>query len=83
MIGFNNVRNFQNQSVTKINEFAHQDFLNFNFTCDLYKTLRRGPHQNVISFSLYGKLDGYYSRLDNITKQISKLYENKWTIRIY
>ena len=32
-------------------------------TCALYKTLRRGKHQKVISFSLYGKDKFYYNRL--------------------
>ena len=77
------LRNFQNQTIVKINEFTLKDFHNFNFTCDLYKTLRHGPHQNVISFSLYGKENGYYYRLNHIAEQISKFYENKWSIRIY
>lgn len=51
-------------------------------TCDLYSSLRRGPNQKIISFSLYGKNQFYYIFLKTLVKSIYKLYPD-WFIRIY
>lgn len=50
-------------------------------TCNLYNTLRRGPHQKVIGYSLYGKNPRYYNELKKIVKQAKKQYPD-WIIRI-
>jgi hypothetical protein len=63
-----------------------EKFNNLNQTCDLFKVLKRGLSQNVISFSLYGRNEFYYRRLRNLTKQIKSLYSNyptKWSMRVY
>lgn len=54
----------------------------FSFSCDLYKTLRRGKKQNIISYSLYGKNKRYYNLIKQIIKLSKNLYPN-WIIRIY
>jgi hypothetical protein len=50
--------------------------------CDLYKVLRRGNGQKVLSYSLYGSDPLYYSHIKEISKQVTKYYPG-WTIRIY
>ncbi|CAF0887610.1 unnamed protein product, partial [Brachionus calyciflorus] len=52
------------------------------FTCDLYNTLKRGPNQKVISFSLFGKEKLYYKLIYDIAYKIKKLYPDH-LIRIY
>ncbi len=54
-------------------------------TCDLYKVLRRGPHQNVVAYSLRDNEDiksfqNVY--LINVKTTVSKYYRN-WIARIY
>jgi hypothetical protein len=60
-----------------------QAFQKATFTCDLYKTLRRGPHQQVIGFSLYGTDENFYKHLPGIVGQVRDIYKNKWHMRIY
>ena len=36
-----------------------ETFESLNLACDLYKSLRRGPNQKIISFSLYGNNSFY------------------------
>jgi len=55
------------------------------FTCDLYKVLRRGPHQNVVSYSIRQDEDlksfqNIY--LLNVKNTVEKHYQN-WIARIY
>ncbi|CAF0887630.1 unnamed protein product [Brachionus calyciflorus] len=52
------------------------------FTCDLYNTLKRGPNQKVISYSLYGKDERYYKLIYDTAKKIEKIYPDH-LIRIY
>jgi len=44
--GLKNIRKFN---------FTADKFEDLSLGCDLYKVLRRGSNQKVISFSLYGK----------------------------
>jgi hypothetical protein len=44
--------------------------------------LRRGKHQKVIGYSLYGKNKFYYDKLKDLTKQISQQYPG-WIMRVY
>lgn len=37
-------------------------------TCDLYNTLKRGKHQKIISFSLFGREDFYYTQIKGLSK---------------
>ena len=50
--------------------------------CDLYKVLRRGDRQKVVSYSLYGSDPKYYSEIKTISKQVAKYYPG-WIMRIY
>jgi hypothetical protein len=61
------------------------EFQKMRFTCDLYKTLRRGPNQQIIGISLYGRQSNYfcYNQLKFIIRQVRDLYKNKWSVRIY
>ena len=51
-------------------------------TCDLYNVLRRGKHQKVISYSLYGSNSQYFQSLEEIIIQIQTKYPN-YTSRVY
>jgi hypothetical protein len=48
----------------------------------MYNVLRRGKHQKVIGYSLYGKNKFYYDKLKNLTKQINQFYPG-WIMRVY
>ncbi|CAF0972554.1 unnamed protein product [Brachionus calyciflorus] len=52
------------------------------FTCDLYNSLRRGPNQKVISYSLFGKNTKYYKLIYETANKIEKIYPDH-IIRIY
>lgn len=60
---------------------AHE-FESSRFTCDLYKVLRRGRGQKVISLSLFGNDSFFYEKLYDISKQAKQLYSD-WVIRVY
>ena len=47
----------------------------------MYNSLRRGPHNKVLSFSLYGKHRLFYEPIKELTKIVKKQYPT-WTIRI-
>lgn len=51
-------------------------------TCDLYNILRRGKHQKIISYSLYGKDRIYYRNIETILQQVRTKY-NDYFVRIY
>jgi hypothetical protein len=53
-----------------------------NFTCDLFSEFRRGKHQKVISYTLFGTDSRYYNKIPSIIKQAKYFYPD-WTIRIY
>jgi hypothetical protein len=60
-----------------------KSFLETNFfSCSWYNSLRRGPNQKVISYSLYGRNQFYYRFIKNIAKMATILYP-EWTIRIH
>lgn len=59
-----------------------KDFNSLSLTCDLYSSLRRGPNQKVISFSLFGKDRFYYDFINMNIKIAKKLYPD-WTMRVY
>lgn len=52
------------------------------FSCDMYNSLRRGPNQKVISYSLYGKNTFYYKSIKSLANIIKKRYPN-WIIRVH
>ena len=59
-----------------------EEYENSIVTCDMYNVLRRGKHQKVIGYSLYGKNKFYYDKLKNLTKQINQFYPG-WIMRVY
>lgn len=59
-----------------------KEFLQASITCDPEKALRRGPHQKVISYSIFGDDRIYYRYLDRIIENAKRLYPG-WVIRIY
>jgi hypothetical protein len=55
------------------------------FTCDLYSTFEHGPHQKVISYSLYnvnGNTNVYLKDLIQIINTIRVVYPG-WIVRVY
>ncbi|RNA36727.1 hypothetical protein BpHYR1_050669 [Brachionus plicatilis] len=51
-------------------------------TCDLFKSLKRGPNQKIVAFSLYGTNVRYYNLLQDLVLKVQKLYTDH-VIRIY
>jgi hypothetical protein len=64
-----------------LNEPINQ-FKNRQFTCDMYKVLRRGEKQNVLGYSLFGKNKKFYEPLNETAKTVKQLYKD-WTMRVY
>jgi len=52
------------------------------FTCDKFHSLKRGPSQKIISYSLYGKNEKFYKNIEKIIESTSKYFPD-WVIRIY
>jgi hypothetical protein len=71
-----------NQIIKKISSHDEKEFHNLRFACDLYNTLRRGPHQNVISFTVYGNIEFYTRKVVNLTREIKNIYPD-WYMRVY
>jgi hypothetical protein len=71
----------RNPNTTKVYNF---DLMNtsMRFSCDLFKLLRRGVKQNVISYSLFGKDDIYFKYIKDIIIRAKILFPN-WTVRFY
>jgi hypothetical protein len=74
----------KNAATNKFSQYSlsKQQHFNMNFTCNPYNEFKRGPHQKVISYSLYGKDASYYKQLKNITLSVKKLYPG-WLVRVY
>jgi hypothetical protein len=61
----------------------------FNFTCDFYKSLRRGRHQKVLSLSISNQTGAVnntdrfnYENLNLLLRKIHKFYPG-WIVRVY
>lgn len=63
-------------------EMSESEFNKLRFTCDLFNSLRRGLHQRVVGYSLYGTKRFYYDKLKNISSQINNLMPG-WITRIH
>lgn len=50
--------------------------------CDLYNVLKRGQHQKIISYSLYGRNPKYYKNIERILQAVPAVYKG-YTVRIY
>ncbi|CAF0827250.1 unnamed protein product [Brachionus calyciflorus] len=55
---------------------------NLFLTCDLYRSLKRGPNQKIISYSLYGKDNRYYNLIPNLTQKVKEFFPD-YVMRIY
>ena len=62
--------------------FNEDEVRKFTKTCDLYNVLRRGKHQKVIAYSLYGSNPKYSQNLEEIAELIRVKYPN-YTSRVY
>ena len=51
------------------------------FMCNPYNVLRHGPNQKVLSYSLYGNNELYYTLIKKLIRQVHSLYPG-WLIRI-
>ena len=65
---------------------TRDEFESYITTCDLYKVLRRGKHQKVLSYSMqltkYEHLDNFVYLIKNIKQKASAYYPD-WVVRIY
>ncbi|CAF1084193.1 unnamed protein product, partial [Brachionus calyciflorus] len=79
LIGRNN-----GEFIVKINEKSYSINLQQNpiLTCNLYKSLKRGPNQKVIAYSLYGKNIRYYRLIANLTQKVKEFFPYH-VMRIY
>lgn len=69
------------ESIEKSYIVSRKEFEESIFTCDMYNTLRRGPNQRIISYSLYGQDRKYYERIKEIVIAIRSKYPG-WIVRI-
>lgn len=63
-------------------QLTEDEYANVQLMCNIYSSLRRGKHQKVISYSLFGKKAAYYHKLTNLTRQVRELFPG-WIMRIY
>lgn len=75
-------RNKENDYLIKFGKKIYEINSDSNLSCDLYKSLRRGPNQKIVSYSLYGKNIFYYKLIMNLTRKIKKFYPDH-VMRIY
>ncbi|CAF1126709.1 unnamed protein product [Brachionus calyciflorus] len=68
--------------VRYINKSYVFEFNKHVLRCDLYNSLKRGPNQKVISFSLFGKSTRYYDFINEIVDKVKIFYPDH-LVRIY
>lgn len=59
-----------------------EDFNKEILTCDVYNILKRGKHQKVIAYSLYGNDSRYFQNIEQLVELVKEKYKN-YTVRIY
>ena len=69
------------ESIKKSYIVSRKEFEESIFSCDMYNTLRRGPNQRIISYSLYGQDRKYYERIKGIVIAIRSKYPG-WIVRV-
>lgn len=86
----------ENYYKIKVQNFAESIYFSYNIsksvfeslalTCNLYSVLRKGPHQNVISYSLdhviFPKKDTFLEKLSDRLEFMKFNYKN-WRMRVY
>jgi hypothetical protein len=70
----------KNQLKMSYNISKHQ-FESTILTCNMYNSLRRGPHTKVLSLSLYGKNRFFYDLIRELAV-LAKRYYPDWIVRI-
>lgn len=76
------VYNIKNRNNNIMYSLTKTEFEKLHFTCDLYKTLKRGKSQKVIGYSLYGTDPLYYNYLKRLSNEIKAKYKD-WIMRVY
>jgi hypothetical protein len=61
---------------------SKDEFESSRLTCSLFDSLRRGPNQKVIAYSLYGNEKHFFEKLKQLASKISKEFPG-WTMRVY
>lgn len=63
---------------------SRQFFNSLTVTCDLYKVLRRGVNQKIISYSIQSDVEDHHLKyiLKTNIKRAKRLYPN-WVVRVY
>jgi len=79
-LGVNSVKNHIFR--TRLFNISKIEFNQSILTCNIFSTLRRGKHQKVLSYTLFGKNKFYYDKLKNVTQQIQQYYPD-WFMRVY
>lgn len=69
-------------STTLVLNLTSDEIVNHTITCDLFNELRRGKHQKVIAYSLYGQNMIYYNNLAHILRLARQVY-TQFFVRIY
>jgi hypothetical protein len=73
---------FNDSTKTELYEISKEILESSLFTCDKFHSLKRGPSQKIISYSLYGKNEKFYKNIEEIIESSSKHFPD-WVIRIY
>ena len=75
---------YGDNSLNKMNKYnvSKNIFESSIISCDLYNWFRRGPHQRVISYALYGNNRFYYKYVKSLIHRISEFYPG-WIVRIH
>ena len=63
-------------------EVTNKEFESLILTCELYKALKRGQHQKVLSFSVNRSNQKYFNEFLKNIKSIQEVYPG-WIIRVY
>lgn len=78
----NLIRRHSTTTKTLLYNLTLNQLQNYHKSCDLYNVLKRGKHQRVISYSLYGSNPKYSRNLEKIPDMIRAKYPN-FTARVY
>ena len=75
-------KQFYNSSNISLYEISKEVLDSSLLTCDKFNSLKRGPFQKIISYSLYGKSTKFYENIREIIDSATKYFPD-WSIRIY
>lgn len=73
----------ESRQVVRSYELTYDDLApESTFTCDIYNEFKRGKHQKVVSYSLYGNDSKYYDNLGDLARLVKKFYPD-FVVRIH